>query len=106
SQGIVAETATVRRGVEAAFDEPPRALYWVVESSAGQLVASTSVVTEWSDFHGADYWWVQSLYIVPEHRGSGLVDLILAHLSRASAGATALALRIYFPRFEQSGSPL
>lgn len=98
SQGVAVDTATVERGVRAAFEQPPRARYWVVERPGGQLVASTSVVTEWSDFHGGDYWWVQSLYIVPEHRGSGLVDLLFTHLSRAAAAAAALDLRLYVHR--------
>lgn len=98
SQGIAADTETVRRGVSAAFLAQPRSCYWVVENSLGQLVAGTSVVTEWSDFHGGDYWWVQSLYILPEHRGGGLIDLILAHLAQAAKAAHALDLRLYVHR--------
>jgi ribosomal protein S18 acetylase RimI-like enzyme len=85
----------VRRGVAAAFERPPRAVYWVVETADGRLAASTSVVTEWSNFHGSDYWWVQSLYIAPEHRGAGLVDRLLDHLAAAAARAGALDLRLY-----------
>jgi len=83
-----------RRGVAAAFATPPKARYWVVDT-IGQLVAATSIVTEWSNFRGGDYWWMQSLYIVPGHRGRGLVDLILAHLVQAASAAGALDLRLY-----------
>lgn len=86
--------AGVERGVAGAFEVPPRARYWVVESG-GAIVASTSVVTEWSNFRGGDYWWVQSLYIVPEHRGTGLVDHLLAHVAQEAAAAGALDLRLY-----------
>ena len=84
----------VRRGVAAAFATPPKARYWVVEAQ-GRLVASTSIVTEWSNFRGGDYWWIQSLYIVPVHRGRGLVDTMLQHLADEAAGAGALDLRLY-----------
>lgn len=83
-----------RRGVAAAFATPPKARYWVVETN-GQLVAATSIVTEWSNFRGGDYWWVQSLYIVPAHRGTGLVDTMLQHLVTEAQGAGALDLRLY-----------
>lgn len=95
SQGLSACASNVRRGVQAAFEVPPRATYWVVESLGGELVASTSIITEWSDFHGAEYWWVQSLYIVPGHRGKGLIEQVFAHLSREAAAANALDLRLY-----------
>jgi len=84
----------VQRGVAGAFTTPPKARYWVVESK-GTLVASCSVVTEWSSFRGGDYWWIQSLYIAPEHRGTGLVDTILRHLVQEAKAGGALDLRLY-----------
>jgi ribosomal protein S18 acetylase RimI-like enzyme len=84
----------VQRGVAGAFDTPPKARYWVVESG-GQIVAAASIVTEWSNFRGGDYWWIQSLYIVPEHRGRGLVDTILQHLVAEAKAGRALDLRLY-----------
>lgn len=84
----------VQRGVAGAFATPPKARYWVAES-ASRVVASASIVTEWSNFRGGDYWWIQSLYIVPAHRGTGLVDTILKHLVQEARAAEALDLRLY-----------
>ena len=84
-----------RRGVRAAFDSPSRAAYWVAHTVEGRVVGSMSVVTEWSNFLGGDYWWIQSLYILPEHRGQGLVDQLLAYLSARAMAAGALDLRLY-----------
>ena len=75
--------------------EGSRATYWVAHTAEGRVVGSTSVVTEWSNFLGGDYWWIQSLYILPEHRGQGLVDQLLAHLSAQAMAAGALDLRLY-----------
>jgi ribosomal protein S18 acetylase RimI-like enzyme len=90
-----ADEAAVRRGVLGGFRSPPRSSYWVTEDQDGRVVASTSVVTEWSDFRGGEYWWIQSLFIVPEHRGGPLVGLLLDHLARAAEAAGALDLRLY-----------
>lgn len=87
------EAAT--RGVRCAFDDPPLATYWVAEAANGEIVASTSVGTEWSNFHGAKYWWIQSLFIAPEHRGSGLIDQLLDHVAAEAKAADALDLRLY-----------
>ena len=95
AERIVSDEAAVRRGVEGGFRNPPLATYWVAETSENRVVASTSVVTEWSDFHGGYYWWIQSLFIVPEHRGGVLVQLLIDHLARAAAASGALDLRLY-----------
>jgi L-amino acid N-acyltransferase YncA len=89
------DAQAVTRGVSAAFAEPPAALYWVAETVNSQIVASTSVVTEWSNFHGGRYWWVQSLFIAPQHRGAGLVDLLLDRLAVEAEKSGALELRLY-----------
>jgi hypothetical protein len=59
-------------GVRGGFGTSPLSTYWVAVAADGSMVASTSVVKEWSNFHGGYYWWIQSLYILPDHRGSGL----------------------------------
>ena len=84
-----------RAGVSAAFEDPTLATYWVAESTAGTVVGSASIVKEWSNFHGGSYWWIQSLFIDPEHRGAGLVEAILDHLAEEAASAGALDLRLY-----------
>lgn len=84
----------VHRGVAGAFRDPPLARYWVAERS-GDIAGHVSVVTEWSNFHGGFYWWVQSLFIDPEHRGAGLVGLLLEHLVSEARTGDALDLRLY-----------
>ena len=99
AEGLESEHArlsedAVRRGVAGAFGDPPLARYWVAELSGG-IVAHASAVTEWSNFHGGFYWWVQSLFIQPEHRGNGLVEMLLEHLASEARRAGALDLRLY-----------
>lgn len=91
----------VTRGVESSIEDPRLATYWVAESSDGRVVASISVVTEWSNFHGGYYWWIQSLFIVPEHRGQGLVELLLENLVNAAGVAGAFDLRLYAHKSNQ-----
>jgi ribosomal protein S18 acetylase RimI-like enzyme len=95
AEGLHQDPEAVRRGVNGAFGDPPLSVYWVLEGPDGRAVASTSVVTEWSDFYGGHYWWIQSLFIVPEHRGRGLVEFLIDHLLNASKAAGALDLRLY-----------
>lgn len=95
AEGVALDPADVARGVGAAFLSPPLSTYWVAEAADGRVVASASVVKEWSNFRGGHYWWIQSLFVDPAHRGSGLVDRLLAHLTDAAAEGGALDLRLY-----------
>ena len=101
AEGLTLDVESATTGVRGAFGISPQSTYWVATDPGGTMVASTSVVRGWSNFHGAYYWWVQSLYIVPEHRGAGLAEQLLRHLAAASRAAGALDLRLYAHRLNE-----
>ena len=94
AEGLIADPVAITRGIEATFADSPRSTYWIAEDETGAAVASTSVIKEWSDFHGGDYWWFQSVFITPPHRGSGLLALLIDHLATTAELAHALDLRL------------
>jgi ribosomal protein S18 acetylase RimI-like enzyme len=94
SEGLALDEAAVRRGVSRAFEPHPPARYWMAEH-ADERVGSIAVLREWSNFHGGNYWWIQSLFILPEHRGTGLVELLIEHVARVAQAAGALDVRLY-----------
>jgi len=94
AESYEANEAAVRRGVEGAFGERPFAMYWMAECER-QPVGSVSVVKEWSNFRGGQYWWIQSVFIIPEHRGTGLIQLLVDHVTSVARAAGALDLRLY-----------
>lgn len=95
AEGLDMEVATVRRGVVAGLASGSVAVYWVVESDEGDVVASTSVVKEWSDWHARHYWWIQSMYVVPDHRGRGLSKMLIEAVSIEASKDGATDLRLY-----------
>ena len=86
---------TVRVGVRAGLEDARVSRYWVLETDEGAVVGSASVVREWSDWHAADYWWVQSMYVHPDWRGRGLSALLLEEVARQAQAAGALEVRLY-----------
>ncbi len=95
TEGNEPDPEGVRRGVGRGLDGVAPVAYWVAETEAGEVIGGISVVTEWSNLRGGDYWWVQSLYVVPEYRGSGLVDRLLDEVAEQAKQAGALDLRLY-----------
>src|SRR5881394_1817793 len=71
-------------GVAAVFADSKHGFYLVGEQD-GQVVASTLITYEWSDWRNGVVWWIQSVYVRPEHRGrrvyAGLYDFVRAQVA-------------------------
>ncbi len=95
AEGAEMDPSIVRRGVESGLSNPAIAMYWVVETDQGEVVASASVVKEWSDWNANYYWWIQSLYVIPDHRGRGLPDILIEAVAFKAREQGAAELRLY-----------
>lgn len=90
--------ATVSRGIRMGFDDPERGRYFIAETG-GQPVGTLMLTFEWSDWRCAWWWWIQSVYIHPEHRRRGVYRSLHAHvLSLARAQPDVCGLRLYVDR--------
>jgi ribosomal protein S18 acetylase RimI-like enzyme len=66
----------LRSGVEAVFSDDKKGFYVVARSRDDQIVGSLLITFEWSDWRGKWFWWIQSVYILPEFRGRGIYRLL------------------------------
>jgi ribosomal protein S18 acetylase RimI-like enzyme len=85
---------TLRRGVQGVFAEARRGFYLVAEKD-GVPVGSLLVTYEWSDWRCGDFWWVQSVYVVPAARRGGIFRALYDEVSRRAAEAGAVGVRLY-----------
>ncbi len=89
---------TVDQGIRAVIDQPRRGAYFVAER-AGEAVGTLMLTYEWSDWRNGDWWWIQSVYIAPEHRRQGVYAALYAHvLAGAKADPAVCGLRLYVER--------
>lgn len=83
------------RGTQAVFDQPQRGFYRVAERD-GISVGCLMVSYEWSDWRNGDWWWIQSVYVAPGARRSGVFSALYADvLARARATPGVVGLRLY-----------
>jgi GNAT superfamily N-acetyltransferase len=82
------------QGVTAVLDEPRRGFYLVAECD-GRAVGGLLVTYEWSDWRNGDFWWIQSVYVMPEARRSGVFRALYADVARRAKQAGAVGLRLY-----------
>jgi GNAT superfamily N-acetyltransferase len=70
TEGKQLENSVLRNGVSAVFHDESKGFY-VVADDGGVIVGGLMVTYEWSDWRNNWFWWIQSVYIVPEARGKG-----------------------------------
>lgn len=59
---------------------------------------------EWSDWHDAWYWWIQSLYVVPERRGQGVYSALWKAIQdEARRRGNVRSLRLYVEKHNDPG---
>ena len=102
NQRLAAETENMElnvdlltSGVKAALADSAKARYFV--ASAGEAVVGQLMHTwEWSDWRNGMIWWLQSVYVVPEHRGQGVFRMLYDHVERlAENDAGVVGIRLY-----------
>ncbi|MCE3005110.1 MAG: GNAT family N-acetyltransferase [Xanthomonadaceae bacterium] len=91
------DPALLRPGVAAVFDDPRRGFYLVAERG-GTVVGGLLVTWEWSDWRCGDWWWVQSVYVVPPARGQGVFGALYRAIEARARAAGAVGLRLYVER--------
>ena len=82
-------------GVKAVVENPSRGFYLVAEidgTPAGQML----ITYEWSDWRNGVFWWIQSVYTVPEFRRRGVFRALYAHAEAvAKQEGNVCGLRLY-----------
>ena len=82
-------------GARAGLEDSEVARYWIAEDGEGEPVGAVSVVREWSNWQAGHYWWIQSLYVAPVHRGRGVTTLLMREVQEAARRENALDIRLY-----------
>lgn len=94
SEGTTLDRQTVLRGVTEAMNDRNRGLYLVAHKES-EVVGSLMITREWSDWNAQWYWWVQSVYVAPAHRGKGLFCAMYAKVKELASSEGIEQVRLY-----------
>ncbi|MBR5483141.1 MAG: GNAT family N-acetyltransferase [Alistipes sp.] len=94
SEGTVLDSDKVLRGVTAAMNDSEKGTYLVARNE-GETVASLMITREWSDWNAEWYWWVQSVYVKPAHRGRGLFRTMYSKVKDMATQKGVSQVRLY-----------
>lgn len=103
TEDLELDEATVRRGVSKLLADPSRGLCFIALED-GKPVGTGYVTFEWSDWHDAWYWWIQSLYVVPERRGQGIYSTMWQAIQdEARRRGGVRSIRLYVEKHNELG---
>jgi GNAT superfamily N-acetyltransferase len=89
---------TALAGVLGLLSHPEYGFYLLAEAE-GVVLGCLMVTFEWSDWRNGLFWWVQSVYVHPEHRRRGVYRRLYGYLREAALGqAGVCGLRLYVER--------
>lgn len=97
------DVAVLRDGVAYLLENPAEGFYLMAERD-GEVAGTLMITYEWSDWRNGRFWWIQSVYVLPQHRRHGVYRALHAYvrdLARRDGGACGL--RLYVER-ENTGA--
>jgi GNAT superfamily N-acetyltransferase len=101
SEDQALDPTLLRPGVQAVLDDPTLGHYYLAEIS-GQPVGQLMTTMEWSDWRNGVFLWIQSVYVLPAHRGAGVFRALYRHLAElASRDGRICGIRLYVDRHNE-----
>jgi GNAT superfamily N-acetyltransferase len=98
TEDIGLDPALVGPGTLAVLRDNSLGRYFIAEA-AGKPVGQLMLTFEWSDWRNGVFWWIQSVFVEPDHRGKGVFSALYRHVSElASASSEVCGLRLYVDR--------
>jgi GNAT superfamily N-acetyltransferase len=94
SEQLRLDTGTLREGILALLESRAPGRYWVAEFD-GRVVGQLLVTFEWSDWRNRMVWWIQSVYVVPDMRGRGVLRMLYSAARREALASGAGGVRLY-----------
>ncbi|MFL6375227.1 MAG: GNAT family N-acetyltransferase [Pyrinomonadaceae bacterium] len=89
------DPAKITSGVDAVFENEKKGFYVVAEQDQS-IVGGLMVTYEWSDWRNGWFWWIQSVYILPEARGTRLYSQMYDFVrQRAKDAGNVCGFRLY-----------
>lgn len=98
TEGQTLDPALLRPGVEAVLADPGLGRYYVAERD-GKVLGQLMATSEWSDWRNGLFLWIQSVYVLPGHRGDGIFRALFEHLGAvAREDSRICGIRLYVDR--------
>lgn len=97
SEGTILDMDRLTLGVTSAINDEQKGTYLVARAN-DTPIGSLMVTREWSDWNNMWYWWIQSVYVMPEYRKKGVYKALYATLKDMARENGVSQIRLYADR--------
>ena len=95
TEGKTLTAQILQSGVESVFQDEKKGFYVVAEEGE-KIIGGLMITFEWSDWRNNWFWWIQSVYILPEYRGRSIYTLLYEFVKKRAAEAkNVCGFRLY-----------
>jgi ribosomal protein S18 acetylase RimI-like enzyme len=94
SEGIMLDMCRLTSGVTSAMKDESKGTYLVARAN-GTPIGSLMLTREWSDWNNQWYWWIQSVYVMPEYRNQGIYRAMYTTLKDMARESGVSQIRLY-----------
>ena len=101
SEGTMLDMDRLTLGVTSAINDEQKGTYLVARAN-DTPIGSLMVTREWSDWNNMWYWWIQSVYVMPEYRNQGVYRAMYATLKDMAKENGVSQVRLYADRTNHS----
>ncbi len=84
TEGKQLATEVLELGVRAVFEDTEKGFY-VVATENDKIVGGLMTTFEWSDWRNGWFWWIQSVYVLPEARGQKIYEKLYKFVKEKAA---------------------
>lgn len=102
TEQMTLDKSTVSQGVKAVFADKSRGFYIIAETE-GLRAGCLMITPEWSDWRNAWVWWIQSVYVKPGFRKSGVFGTMYDYIkTMAMKQSDVSGIRLYVDKTNQN----
>jgi GNAT superfamily N-acetyltransferase len=95
TEGKHLDTQILTSGVKAVFRDERKGFYVVAEQE-NKIIGGLMITFEWSDWRNTWFWWIQSVYILPEGRGKKIYSCLYDFVKeKAAESGDVCGIRLY-----------
>lgn len=96
TEGKRLEPEILGKGVRTVFQNDKKGFYVVAENENDEIVGGLMITYEWSDWRNGWFWWIQSVYILPEGRGRKIYSRLYKFVKKeAQKNGNVCGFRLY-----------
>ena len=94
SEGTSLDYERVHNGVKAVLKDEAKGRYIIAKINE-EAVGCLMITREWSDWNCGWYWWIQSVYVLPNYRACGIYKTMYEKVLEFAKDENVSQIRLY-----------